>query len=247
MAFDRVFAWAKVVASSVKSATSETLYNLAGAAGSDDPDDPDDDALGEVANNQEVFSALGIVGRPRPPEKGSDSITRFLEALGVRTMDGLLPIAFRDRRLHENFPNPKEGTVAFVGYGGAFLSFDDGTTSFNGKKATVVTLYVPYDFNSSGVAQKAFSVIIDPDTKAMSLIHGKGQALLFQDDGSITAQSPNASSFLKLENGKITLQTDQLVLNGGAVVIGNPTGLIVPLAAGAASPPCPRLFLNPAV
>ncbi len=89
-------------------------------------------------------------------------------------------------------------------------------------------------------------MILDADEQAISIVHGDGQCILLQDDGSITMQSPDGQSFLKLENGKVTIQADQLVLNGGAVVVGDPLGPIVPLAAGSLSPPCPRLFLNPA-
>jgi hypothetical protein len=56
-------------------------------------------------------------------------------------------------------------------------------------------------------------------------------------------QSPNGQSFVQVEDGKVTLQSDQVVCNG-SVFIGSPM-VGVPLLAGPLSAPCPRLFLSP--
>lgn len=224
--FDTVFTWARVVSSSVASVTKATLYNLAGI-GSDDPEDEDTDELGEAATEQEVLTSLGIIARPRAPKKGTDDITRFAEALGIRTTDGLLPIGMRDRRLHERFPAPKEGTIALVGYGGAFLSFDDTATDSGDEKATLATLYVPYEY-SNGVAGKAHALLLDPLEEAVSLIHGDGSAAILTSDAALL-RSPDGSAFIEVRNGKVIISAPQLVCRGG-LLIGSEAGPAFPIA-----------------
>lgn len=115
----------------------------------------------------------------------------------------------------------------------------------DGVKGTIQILYCPYSL-SGDTATKAHSISLDPDEEAISVVHGGGHSILMQKDGTTRIQSPDGQTFVQIENGKVTIQSAQIVLNGGAVVIGNPIGPTAPLAAGPASPPCPRLLLNPA-
>lgn len=232
-AFDAVFTWAKIVSSSVKESTKATLYSLAGI-GSDDPEDEDTDDLGETASDQEVITALGIIARPRKPAKGSDNITRYAEALGIRTLDGTLPIGARDRRLHEKFPAPKEGTIAFVGYGGAFLAFDDTTSDSGDEKATLVTLYVPYEY-SNGVASKAMLLTFDPLADALSLVHSAGLALSMSADQGIVFRGGNAGTFGQIKPGLILFHADSIILKGN-VSAGAKPETATPVIASSASP-----------
>lgn len=241
--FDAVFSWAKVVSSSVASATKATLYNLAGI-GSDDPEDDDADELGEIATEQEVLTSLGIIARPRAPKKGSDDVTRFAEALGIRTTDGVVPIGMRDRRLHERFPAPKEGTIALVGYGGAFLSFDDTATDSGDEKATLATLYVPYEY-SNGVAGKAMLLSFDPIAEALSVVHGDGFALSMSPAEGILLRGGDAATFAQLKPGLALIHAEKIMLKGN-VYLGAKAELGAPLLAGAASPPSPSVFVAPA-
>jgi len=149
---------------------------------------------------------------------------------------------------------PNEGTVALVGYGGGYHAIspvdnDDLT------KGAIQVIYCPYDFNASGVAQKAHVITLDPTSgnESISVVHANGAAILLQDDllgGSVQLQSPDSPSgsglkvaVVTLKPGEINMQADQIVLNG-TVKIGDPN-LGVPLLAGPASAPCPRLFLSP--
>ena len=162
----------------------------------------------------------------------------------MRVGDGLIPMTWRDLRLNRAFPAPKAGTVALVGYGGGFLSLDDTDANSGDQKATIQVFYCPYSF-SGGVPAKAHCIIVDP-VEGISIIHGDGASFLMGKDKSIMLQSPDGQSFVKVQDGMVTIQTALLILNGGAVVVGNPMGPIAPLLAGPASPPCPRLFVNPA-
>lgn len=244
--FDRVLAFMKVAASSLSEATAVTLYNLTGVA---DLEGDDSDDAGEQAHEQEVFQSLGMVGRPLPPDASG-----FAEALGARTSDGFVPFGFRDLRLHRaanpegaGAPSfPAEGVLAFAGYGGGFHSL---TPVDGGAGGTIHVIYCPFDFDADGVAQQAHAVTLDPTAgnESISIVHASGAASVYLPSGAQRHQSPNGQTFVQIEDGILSLQSDLLILNGGAVVVGNPTtGPPVALAAGALSPPCPRLFVNPA-
>ncbi|MCP4674340.1 MAG: hypothetical protein GY854_02245 [Deltaproteobacteria bacterium] len=232
---DYVLRFATVEGSSMQQAPDTgdnvaVLFNVAGVDGLED------DGIGE-ANDAEVYGALGVVARPLPPVDGKNA-----EVVCMCTADGLVPIAAKDMRLKMPGAAPHAGTVALVGYGGGFHSMDPVE---GGEGGTIHVIYCPYDFDSDGNAQKAHSVVLDPTSgnENISLIHADGHAVFIQNDGSIQMQSPDGSSSVKIEDGKITLQSDQVVLNG-TVFVGSPlTG--VPLMPGPASPPCPRLFVSP--
>jgi hypothetical protein len=198
-----------------------------------------EDDEGEIGQDIEAFGAPGIVWRPRVPEE-IDGETVGAEVVALRASDSLLPASVRDLRINRRFPAPKPGTVAVVGYGGGFFSQDDA----EGGDGTVQVLYCPYAF-AGGVATKAHSIIVDPKEEAITVVHGNGQSVLLQSDGSIRMQSPDGQTFIQIQNDQVTIQTGQLVLNGGAVIIGSPLGALVPLLPGSTSPPCPRLLLNP--
>ncbi len=193
---------------------------------------------GETTQDLEAYGAPGIVWRPRPPED-IDGERVGAEAVGLRMSDDVMPVAVRDLRWNRRFPSPKPGTVALVGCGGGFLSFDDA----DGGDGTIQVMYCPYAY-SGGAPTKAHSILLDPEVESITVVHGEGQSVLMQKDGSIRLQSPDGQTFIQIEDGKITLQGGQVVFNG-TIIVGNPVGA-VPLLAGAASPPCPRLLLNPA-
>jgi hypothetical protein len=184
---------------------------LLGLEGSvNDLDDPDGDTPGEQIPAVEAYGALGIVARPRQPEKigGRDYAA---EGYGGRTPNGMVPFAYRDLRLNRRFPNPKPGSIALVGYGGGFLSFDDadGDTSLG-------TLYVPYARNGSGAVSKAHMISIGKDgngTPFVGIISGEGprvtllgnQVVVASKDGSnrleVTDDGVNAVGPFKAASG----------------------------------------------
>lgn len=209
---------------------------------------PTEESTGEQ-DDADIFGVLGVTARPLPPSTAA-TVNEHAEVICIRMTDGLVPIASRDVRLKMFGAAPNEGTVALVGYGGGYHSIapvDNGDLT----KGAIQTIYCPYDFDSSGVAQKAHSITFDPTggNEAITVVHATAGSFLMYDDGIKPPwqrmQSPDGQTFIMVEDGKLTLQSDQLILNGGMVVVGNPIGPIVPLIAGIASPPCPRLFLNP--
>jgi hypothetical protein len=254
---DYVIQFGKVSGTSVLTDSSgATQWNVTGIAGLDgtlDESEPiisDDD--GERTDNADVFGALGIIGSPLRPTT-FDNRDEHAEVACLRTADGLLPLSTRDIRTKMQGNGPTEGTIALVGYGGAFHSIsplltksgtnDEIIESIDG--ATHV-IYCPYDFNSSGVAQKAHSITIDPTSgnESISVVHSTGASVFIDKDESIQMQTKDGKSFIRLENGKITMQADQLVLSG-TTFIGDPfSTATLPLLAGALSPACPRLYLG---
>lgn len=190
----------------------------------------------ETSQDTEAYGAPGVVFRPRPPEAvqtpgGEQRLTA--EAMGARTADGLVPFAWRDLRLNRAFPAPKAGTVAFVGYGGGFLSLDDTDADSGDQKATRATLYAPFEF-SDGVAAKAHAVILDPEKNAVSVVHADGSAVLLTESGVIM-KSPDGTAFIELQDGKIILNAPQVVVRGG-MLIGSEAGPVFPLAYISGSP-----------
>jgi hypothetical protein len=206
----------------------------------------EDDALGgEQAQDAEAYGAPGIVFRPRPPEDVStpDGSQRLAaEAMAARTGDGLVPMAWRDLRFNRVFPAPKPGTVALVGYGGGFLAFDDTAGNSGDQKATLGTLYVPYQF-SGGVPAKAMVITVDPETEALQLIHGDGFAISMTPDEGIVMRA-DAETFARMKPGEMLFHAAKIMLKGN-VYLGAQAEVGVPLLAGGASPPCPTLYLSP--
>ncbi len=219
--FDSVFHIAKIVASSVGSVNASTLYNLAGvgafrfdAEGNVVDIDDDDDDKGEVATEQKVFTALGLVGRPLPPEGDL-----FANALCAREDDGLVPFAFRDLRIHRALNPaggsaiPAPGQLIFAGYGGGFHSQSQTAADSGDQKADIQTFYCPYQF-TDGVAAKAHSITMDPTTgnESISIVHGDGFSITMTTESLVLR---NAAGDVYLE-----LNADEFVVNGNMKVRG---------------------------
>jgi hypothetical protein len=187
-----VLTFFRVLGSTVSGKHSAVLEGLEGLVSGPDEDDP-----GENMTDAEAYGALGLIVRPRPPEK-IDGELMNAEGYGFRTLGGTVPLARRDLRLNRRFPAPKPGSVALVGYGGGFLSFDDadGDTSLG-------TLYVPYARDGSGNVTKAHMISIGKDgngTPFVGIISGEGprvtllgtQAVVANADGSARLEvNPN--------------------------------------------------------
>jgi hypothetical protein len=259
-AVDWIVQFAKVLGSSIAEAADGTKkpvqYHVVGLPGwdltGDEPVIDEDDTAAEVSSEAAVYGALGVTGRPLPPETSSEGRSEHAEVVCLRTADGLVPIAVRDIRLRMGGNAPNEGTVALVGYAGGYHSISpvDNTDL---DKGSIHTIYAPYDF-VSGVAQKAHVITLDPTSgnESISLVHGDGQAVFFQGDeiqiqtDGIPAGTGSTiqQSWVRLKPGEARITADAIVLNG-TVYIGDNIGA-VPLLPGPSSPACPRLMLNPA-
>lgn len=160
----------------------------------------------ETAQDEDAFGAPGIVFRPRPPSKidGSDGQKYEVgaETIAARMGDRVTPLTWRDLRFNQVFPAPKPGTVALVGYGGGFLSFDDTAA-----KESLTTLYVPYANGS-----KAHAIILDPEQESIGVIHGDGMAITLGDEQMVLK---NASG-----NAYIQLSSSGITLNGNVKIVG---------------------------
>lgn len=229
----------RVVGSTVLGDHSAVLVGGDGAVGGLG-DDESDAELGERMEDVEMYSALGVIARPRPPETPQGTNAEIAaEAMAARTSSGLVPIAWRDLRLNRMFPAPKPGTTALVGYGGGFLAFDDGASA---QKNSLSTLYVPYARNGSGVPQKAHVIALNPDTESIHIIHGDGYAIVLDKDNGITMRA-DSTTWLSMKPGEFTVVASKIVLQGNVALGANPT-TGVPLLPGPASPPCPSLFVS---
>jgi hypothetical protein len=223
---DYLIGFGKIIASSVSTRTKAVLLNIVGSAG--DASGGDGDEAGETAANQDHYTALGLVFRPRPPTK-KDGVDQYAEPLFIRTGDGLVPFAYRDLRLNEFFPAPKEASITWVGYAGAF---DANEASFESDephrpKSSVRTTYVPYAFQN-GVPTKAHTITIDgtAGNESISIVHGDGMAVLMKHGGknSIVIKNKAGNAYVEVNDDGVTANGN-LVVTGGAS-IGSPTAAV---------------------
>lgn len=254
---DGIIEFAKAIASEVSGPNSAVLYNLTGAPGfrvdaEGNPVDSDDnDEAGEQAISQTGYQSLGIVGRPLPPDGELHA-----ETVSARTGDGMEPFAWRDLRINRALnptgagTAPAEGQVLFAGYGGGFVSHRPTDGNTGSKPGTVTTIYVPADFDADGVPQKAHAIVLDPTpgNSSVQLIHADGVFLSLTEDVGIgepgISWSTSDESFGRVSESEVLIQAPKIMLKGNVYVGAQPeTG--VPLLAGAASPPCPSLFVSP--
>lgn len=231
--FDDVVAFVKVISSSIATEADQpvTLYSVTGIGGLEGTEADDD---GEQGQAQEVFTALGDISRPLPPDGDV-----FLEAMAFRTADGLIPFAFRDIRLHRQFPNPAPGTIGRVHYGGGFHTMDLSTAD-----TTIHTIYAPYEFDAQGVPQKAHAIVIDttPGNESVVVTHGKGHALAMRDDDVVLRV--DAETYIEGKPGEWIFRGTKLFFKGNCFLGASAeTGL--PLLFGPASPASPSVFVSP--
>ncbi len=254
---NNVVEFCKVISSEVVGANAATLYNLTGIAGFALDDDgqvsgeDETDAGGEQAHEQAGYQALGIIGRPLPPEGDV-----FAEALSVRTEDGLLPFAFRDLRLHRAINpggarnTPREGQLLFAGYGGAFLSHAMTAEATGSKRGNVSTWYVPYEFGSDGVPTKAHAISIDPSdgNQSISIVHGDGVFLTLTADAGTGAPgivwAVDAQTFGRIAPGEFTVNAAKITLKGNTYM-GRAAEAGVAMLGGPITPPSPSVFVSP--
>lgn len=232
--FDDVLAFVKVIASSIEN--DYPLYNVTGTSGIDVVTGATDDSdeAGEGSPSQEQYQSLGTIARPLPPDDDGEC-----EGIAARTADGLAAFGYRDARIHAKFPNPAEGTIAQVSYGGGFHSMD-----LNPNGETVHTIYAP-----NAASSLAQAIIVDPD-QGISLVEASGYLIFMSDEGILLqakAGGPGGAgstdTALILKQGEITITAPSIILQGNVVAGANSVGAL-PLLPGAASPPSPSFFVS---
>lgn len=250
-AFDQIAAFVRVLSSELLGTDFEPVYNVAALGDFGDDGQPDDsDDVGEQATRQTGFGALGIIGRPLSPSGGI-----FAEAIALRVDGGLQPLGWRDLRLNRvlnpggSGGTPAEGQLAFVGYGGAFLSHALTAAAVGSQRANISTWYVPYDFGGNGVPGKAHVISIDPTpgNSSISLVHGDGVRIDLTEDagggGPGIVASIDGSTFLRFAAGELTIQATKILLKGNCY-LGRTAESAIAFAGGPAMPPSSSVFLS---
>lgn len=206
-----VVAFCRLVTTSVSAATKAVLANLdLGDPGTDE----DLGAVAEQSTEVPFYGALGVVARPRPATKDGQA-----DAVCTRAGDAFVPIAARDLRLNAQFPSPKEGTIALVGYGGGFHSIEDTP-----QHTSMHVIYVPYAYTGT-TPGKAHAIILDPTTgnETISIVHGDGMSVLL-GSGGVVVKNAAGDAYVEVSAGGVTINGNTVV-NGGAT-IGSPTGAL---------------------
>lgn len=181
---------------------------------------------------QVLYGALGIIARP-PTPKGDLDASPAAEGFAFEWAGGLVPFAWLDRRLSRLYPNPKEGSVALVGYGGAFDSNEATLDDDGNPVSSIRTTYVPYAF-VNGVATKAHVITIDgtAGNESIAIVHGDGMAVTMKAGGknSLVLKNKAGDAYVEVnDDGNVI--NGNTVINGGAT-IGSPVGAL-PVAIAA--------------
>lgn len=244
---DLIVRFSSIVNSSLSTRTGAVQLSVVGIAGMDyeaGTSDPSDATAAENTDNAPQYSAPGIIGRPLAAQSVNGSNLQ-MDVVSIVTADGLVPIGYRDLRLKMGGGGPAAGVLAFVGYGGGFVSHTP--VPLGGDPAgggTVTTFYCPYDFDAAGNAQKAHTLIMDPTpgNESVMIIHSSGLAISMFGGALLMKNAAGDATFRLDENG-IVMTGTQIVLSGG-VIVGDPA-TAVPLLAGPASPGSTKFYVSP--
>lgn len=204
---DRLFTFARVVASSLGAQNGSVQVNLRVSA------EDDEEGL-DGSTNEPLFTGPAMIRPLAPTDAGA------AEVVVARVTDGLQPIALRDLRLSKARGNMNEGVTTLPGYGGAFVSIDYEASS----GTDAVTIYVPDDSSPKKASLALF------DKAQMVFLHKRGQYVALYDDGSIALISPDGKSFVKVSNDGIALSGALKTVTGalfGDVVSAAPI-MVVP-------------------
>ncbi|WP_437759479.1 hypothetical protein [Sorangium sp. So ce1389] len=211
MLFNLVATYAKMISSELRGAAKAVLVNLSGIS----------DLDGEEGSRGEVlYGALGVVARPKPA--GADG---FAEVVGLKTSDGIMPIAARDLRLNARV-NPKEGEVLLVGYGGGFISLKDNA---DGDGTDIVF----YATKSDGSKASAISLNTTTSNSHIALMHDSGVSVTLTKEGKAVIASPDGGTYIEVSDAGIVLN-GQVQLTG-SLVVGDPATAL-PVGLGASAP-----------
>lgn len=218
---EMVVRFGKVLGSAVLGEGSVTL-NIAGIAGLDG----DGDDQGEGNDQADLFGPLGEIGRPKPPSTDGSHAEKV--SVKLHNDDDDTVFGFRDLRLNKLFPNPKEASIGRVHYGGGFWVFEESSANSGDQKASVFTLYIPYQF-SGGTPAKAHAFVFDPVQGTVALVQGDGVALTLGPTGAVL-KNKAGDAYLELNDNGVVLNGNVKV--NGAVSLGDVTANF-PLAKSA--------------
>jgi len=227
VAFDVVAGFFDVVGTSFGRKVNSLLVSLAGATGRTAS------APKEIAERQQAWNSGTLAVFANPLDPTTSGRPKQAGAVGLRTADGVVPIAWHDPRVDEAFPNGvAKGTVAFAGYGKGFYSIslvDKDDEASPG----IHTLYAPYAFDGEGVPAKAHSITLNTKggKESISVVHAEGHAVLLDQDGNAIIRSKDGANTIQVSNSGIFINGN-LTVNGGAT-IGNPTAPIPLVSAPA--------------
>lgn len=245
---DQVCAFGRVLASRL--VNGEPVYSVAGIAdfagfGAGEADLTE--SRGEQAPDAVGYGALGTFGRPLPPDA-----TGVAEVVALRTDGALNPFGWRDLRIYTAINAggaggaPADGQTGIGGYGGAMLTHMQSDSLSGSKKADLTTLYVPYQFDGSGVPTKALTISMNPDTESISILHSDGPRIdLLHDTGAGPGMvfTIDGSTFCRMSAGEFTVHAAKIMLKGNCY-FGREAEAGCPLYAGPISPPGASTFIS---
>lgn len=208
---DRLFTFARVIATSLGAQNGSVQVNLRVSA--------EDDEEGQDGSTEEpLFTGPAMIRPLDPTDAGA------AEVVVARVTDGLQPLALRDLRLSKARGAMGKGVTTLPGYGGAFVSVDYQPAS----ATDTVTIYVPDDSNP----KKASCVTITKDQ--LLVLHKLGAYIALLPDGKISLVSPDGKSFITVSDAGIALSGPLKTVTGalfGDAVTAVPIMIVPPASS----------------
>lgn len=171
------------------------------------------DAYGEQdsgVTDYEMHHSYGFIARPLDPAKDNNGNPNYAQACRVLyAFEGSVGHAWLsyDSRVIPKIPLVDKGGSAQYGATGSFhlITGTDGSQ----------TIYVPYSFDSNGVAAKSMSIVVDVSQsgeEAISIIHGDGMAI-FLHDGKVVLKGKSGATYIQIDDTGV-------IVNGNLKVVG---------------------------
>lgn len=215
---DAVAQFARAVGSSVSPKTGAVMLNVEGVGAVDG----DAKTPGEGSSEVEFYGALGVVARPLPPDTVG-GVDRHLETVCLRTGDALVPIAARDVRLNQAFPNPKPGDVLLVGYASNFvkLAADGNLFAVVTSDGTPNGQLVQLQHRKDGLAYVAPWGKLTYDAGGLHALHISGARIDLGGIGGMPAPFSSLGSYATLSAAMVKLECSACTVGPEAGVHDN--------------------------
>lgn len=183
-----------------------------------------------IAAGAPMWGQYGFASRPADPTT-ADTVTAPAGAcMAIYYVDGNQKrvLLTRDNRFIENIGDLQPGGAVQFNDTGSFHQIQGGSG--------LQILYVPFDRDSNGVAQKAHSISMDPASgnEHIAIVHAKGHCLILNQDGNALLKSANGEHCIGVDDNGIVMSGLMQLLGGiaaGDTSLAQPVMLATTLLA----------------
>lgn len=176
-----------------------------------------------IAAGAPMWGQYGFASRPADPDAAGG-------CMAIYYVDGNQKrvLLTRDNRYVVNIGDLQPGGAVQFNDTGSFHQIQGGSG--------LQILYVPFDRDSDGVAQKAHSISMDPaeGNEHIAVVHAKGQCLILNQDGDALLKSANGQHCIGVNDEGIVMSGLMQLLGGiaaGDTSLAEPVMLATALMA----------------